>query len=306
MDRIDAMRAFCTVVEAGGFAAAASHLGLSTSAVSRHVAQLETHLNSRLLTRTTRRVHPTEAGEAYYERAIQWLSELEEVEAVVAGESLHPRGRLRLTAPLALSIHRLAPAFSAFKQRYADVTLDVLLSDNLVDFAGEGVDLAIRVGRVGSENLVARLIDEAALVVVAAPSYLAERGTPEHPDALADHDCMAYSYAATGNVWQFESRDGDALEVRISGSVRANNGMVLAEMAVAGSGIAHVPDFLAAPYLNSGALVSLLDDWACRKLPIHAVYPTRRHLSARVQAMVTFLTEWFARERAAQRPNSTP
>ncbi|MBI1904852.1 MAG: LysR family transcriptional regulator [Rhodocyclales bacterium] len=299
MDRIDAMRAFCAVVEAGGFAAAATRLGLSTSAVSRHVAQLEGHLNTRLLTRTTRRVHTSDAGEAYYERALQWLSELEEVEAVVAGEGLHPRGRLRLTAPLALSIHKLAPAFSAFRQRYPDVTLDLLLSDNVADFAGEGLDLAIRVGRIGSENLVARRIGEATLVVVAAPSYLAARGTPTRPEALGGHDCMVYSYAATGAVWQFETRAGEALEVRVSGAVRANNGMLLAEMAAAGSGVAHVPDFLAAPYLQSGRLVSLLDDWSFRALPIHAVYPTRRHLSARVQAMVAFLTEWFARGHVA-------
>lgn len=294
MDRIEAMRVFCEVVEAGGFAAAAARMGLSTSAISRHVAQLEAHLNVRLLNRTTRKVSPTDAGQAYFDRCLQWLADLDEIEAVVAGEAQRPSGRLRLSAPIALSVHRLAPAFAAFLQRYPEVTLDVALSDNVADFIDEGLDVAIRVGRLGSENLVARRIDSARLMLAASPAYLAARGTPVHPEALAEHDCFVYSYAASGSLWQFQGPGGESTAVRVNGAVRANNGMLLAEMASCGCGIVQVPDFLVQPLLDSGRLVPVLTDWEPPRLPIHAVYPTRRHLSAKVQALVGFLTEWFA------------
>ncbi|HPR06467.1 MAG TPA: LysR family transcriptional regulator [Denitromonas sp.] len=294
MDRLEAMRAFCAVVESGGFAAAAARSGASTSAVSRHVAQLEAHLNVRLLSRTTRKVSTTDAGQAYFERCLQLLADLEETDAVVAGEARRPTGRLRVSAPIALSIHRLAPAFAAFQRRFPEVTLDIALSDGVADFVDEGLDLAIRVGRLGSDNLVARRIDTARLVLAASPAYLKDRGVPAHPEALVEHNCLGYSYAATGNLWQFESAQGETCSVRISGSVRANNGMLLAEMAASGDGVVHVPDFLAKPLLDSGRLVVLLPAWSYRELPIHAVYPSRRYLSAKVQAMVGFLTDWFA------------
>lgn len=294
MDRFEAMRVFCSVIEAGGFAPAAERLGLSTSAVSRHVAQLEAHLNVRLLNRTTRRMSPTEEGFAYFERCTQLLVDLEETEASVAGEALRPRGRLRLTAPIALATLRLAPAFAAFSRQYPDITLDIQLSDNVADFAEEGLDLAIRVGRVGSENLVARHVGETELLVAAAPDYLARAGTPSSPDDLTQHDCLTYTYASIGNQWSFEEKAGNTISTRIGGPINANNGMLLAEIAAAGGGIALAPCFILQPLIDTGRLQRILADWSTPRLPIHAVYPTRRHLSAKVQAMTAFLTEWFA------------
>lgn len=298
MDRFEAMRVFCSVVEAGSFVAAAERTGLSTTAVSRFVAQLETHLNVRLLNRTTRRMSPTEEGFAYFERCTQLLADLEEAEAGVAGEARRPRGRLRLTAPIALATLRLAPAFAEFGQAYPEITLDIVLSDNVADFAEEGLDLAIRVGRVGSDNLVARHIGDTALLVAAAPEYLARAGEPAHPGDLSRHACFTYSYAASGNQWHFENADGKTAEVRVGGPVNANNGMLLAEMAAAGAGIVQAPCFVLAPLLASGRLVRVLPEWTLRRLPIHVVYPTRRHLSAKVQAMTAFLTRWYAQHTA--------
>ena len=298
MDRFEAMRVFCSVVEAGSFVAAAERTGLSTTAVSLFVAQLETHLNVRLLNRTTRRMSPTEEGFAYFERCTQLLADLEEAEAGVAGEARRPRGRLRLTAPIALATLRLAPAFAEFGQAYPEITLDIVLSDNVADFAEEGLDLAIRVGRVGSDNLVARHIGDTALLVAAAPEYLARAGEPVHPGDLSRHACFTYSYAAAGNQWHFENADGKTAEVRVGGPVNANNGMLLAEMAAAGAGIVQAPCFVLAPLLASGRLVRVLPEWTLRRLPIHVVYPTRRHLSAKVQAMTAFLTRWYAQHAA--------
>ncbi len=298
MDKFEAMRVFCSVIEAGGFAAAADQMGISTSAVSRQVAQLEAHLNVRLLNRTTRRMSPTTEGFAYFERCTQLLADLEETEASVAGEARRPRGRLRLTAPIALSVLRLAPAFAAFAQAYPEITLDIVLSDNVADFTEEGLDLAIRVGRMGSENVVARHIGETALLIAAAPAYLARAGTPLTPDDLTRHACFTYAFSATGNNWELTDGNGDPLSVRIDGAIKSNNGMLLAEMAAAGSGIVYGPCFIVQPLIARGLLVRLLPDWGSRRLPIHVVYPTRRHLSAKVQAMSGFLAEWFARQDA--------
>jgi DNA-binding transcriptional LysR family regulator len=300
MDKFEAMRVFCSVIEAGGFAPAADRMGLSTSAVSRHVAQLEAHLNVRLLNRTTRRMSPTDEGFAYFERCTQLLADLEETEASVSGEAHRPHGRLRLTAPIALATLRLAPAFAAFSRQYPDITLDILLSDNVADFAEEGLDLAIRVGRVGSENLVARHIGDAVLLVAAAPDYLARAGTPSTPDDLAQHDCLTYTYSSIGNQWSFEDKDGKPITARIGGPINANNGMLLAEIAAAGSGIALAPCFILQPLIDSGRLQRVLPEWGTPRLPIHAVYPTRRHLSAKVQAMTGFLTDWFAKSGEGQ------
>ena len=299
MDRFEAMRVFCSVIEAGSFVAAAERTGLSTTAVSRFVAQLEAHLNVRLLHRTTRRMSPTDEGFAYFERCTQLLADLEDAEASVAGEARRPRGRLRLTAPIALATLRLAPAFAEFGQAYPEITLDIVLSDNVADFAEEGLDLAIRVGRVGSDNLVARHIGDTALLVAAAPEYLARAGEPAHPGDLSRHACFTYSYAASGNQWHFENTDGKTAEVRVGGPVNANNGMLLAEMAAAGAGIVQAPCFILAPLLASGRLARVLPDWTLRRLPIHVVYPTRRHLSAKVQAMTAFLGRWYAQHAEA-------
>jgi DNA-binding transcriptional LysR family regulator len=293
MDKFEAMRVFCTVIEAGGFASAADRMGVSTSAVSRHVAQLEAELNVRLLNRTTRRMSPTEEGFSYFERCTQLLADLEEAEASVSGKARRPRGRLRLTAPIALATLRLAPAFAAFALAYPDVTLDIVLSDGIADFAEEGLDLAIRVGRVGSDNLVARRIGETALLVAASPDYLARAGTPLLPEELSRHACLTYAFASMGNQWVFENQNGEFETVRIGGSINANNGMFLAEMAAAGCGIVQAPCFILQPLIERGQLVRLFALQSARRLPIQAVYPTRRHLSAKVQAMTGFLEEWF-------------
>ncbi len=296
MDKFEAMRVFCSVIEAGSFVAAAERSGLSTTAVSRLVAQLEMQLNVRLINRTTRRMNPTNEGFAYFERCTQLLADLEEAEASVSGEARHPRGRLRLTAPIALATLRLAPAFAAFCRTYPEITLDVVLSDGVADFVEEGLDLAIRVGRVGSENLVARHIGETALLIAASHDYLARMGNPGHPEDLLRHACFTYTYSATGNQWQFEDEVGQSVSVRIGGPVNANNGMLLAEMAAAGSGIVLAPCFILQPLIAAGRLVQVLPEWKQRRLPIHVVYPTRRHLSAKVQAMTGFLSNWFAEQ----------
>ena len=295
MDRFEAMHVFAKVVEVGSFAGAAERLDLSTSAVSRHIAQLETHLDARLLNRTTRRISLTDTGRAYYERCVQLLADLEETEALAGSQNATLRGTLRLTAAVSLGVSHLAPAIAAFSAQHPALGFDVMLSDRQVDLVEEGLDLAIRVGEVGSQNLIARTIGQARLMLCAAPAYLARHGTPQSPDELVGHACLTYAYSSDSNVWRFQRAGAQPQRVRINGPIHANSGPMLAELASQGMGITFAPDFILRPHVQAGRLLTVLGDWEPPPLPIWAVYPSRRHLSAKVRAFVPFLSEWLAR-----------
>ncbi|GMU71889.1 MAG: LysR family transcriptional regulator [Betaproteobacteria bacterium PRO3] len=289
MDRFQSIAAFVSVIENGSFARAAEKLGQSVSAVSRRVAELEEHLDARLLNRTTRRLSLTETGRAFHERAVQLLADLEEAEQGASAGGVTPRGTLKLTAPITYGIRVLAPIVAAFAAKYDQVRVDVDLSDRVVDLVDEGFDLAVRIGEIRSQFLVARRIGATSLVCCAAPSYLERHGTPRTPDDLARHSCLTYEYAATRHQWRFIGADGGDRVVRIGGPLHANNGRMLGALAVEGAGIVCEPDFILAPDLERGALVPILTDWTLPSIAIHAAYPSRRHLSAKVRAFVDFL-----------------
>ena len=294
MDRFQALTVFARVVELGSFARAAERLDLSTSAVSRHVAELEAHLAVRLLNRTTRRLSLTESGRAFFERCVQLLADLDEAEQAVSAAAVVPRGTLKLTCSITFGIRHIAAAIAAFAQRYPDVRFEIELSDRAVDIVEEGLDLAIRIGAIGSQALIARRIGTTQMVCYAAPSYLSAHGTPATPDDLTRHACLTYAYSAAGNVWSFREPNGREHTVRVGGIAHANNGQMLAALATAGMGIAYEPDFIIAPELRAGLVVPLLAGYTPQSSGIFAVYPSRRHLSAKVRAFVDFLVERFA------------
>jgi DNA-binding transcriptional LysR family regulator len=294
MDRFTALRVFAQVVESGGFSRAADRLGLSTTAVSRQVAELEAHLQTRLLNRTTRRLSVTESGQAFYGRAVQLLHDLEEAEQEASKAAITPRGTIRLTTSLNFGTRQVAPAIAAFVARHPGVKFDVQLSDRTVDLVEEGFDLAIRIGGGGSDNLVARKLGETRLVACASPEYLARRGTPTSPQDLARHDCFTYEYVSSRGQWRFRGPDGRDDMVRVSGPVHSNSGDLNAALAARGAGVALEPDFIVADELRAGRLVALLPDYAAARSPIYAVYPTRKHLSAKVRLFVDYLAERFA------------
>jgi DNA-binding transcriptional LysR family regulator len=294
MDRFNALRVFSQVVESGGFSRAAERLDLSTTAVSRQVAELEAHLQTRLLNRTTRRLSLTESGQAFYGRAVQLLHDLQEAEQEASKAAITPRGTIRLTASVNFGTRQVAPAIAGFLARHPDVKFDVQLSDRIVDLVEEGFDLAIRIGGAGSENLVARKLGETRLVLCASPEYLRRHGAPATPQDLARHNCFTYEYAAPRNQWRFHGPDGREHAVRIAGTVHSNSGDLHAALAAGGAGIAFEPDFIVAEALGAGRLVPLLADYAAPVSPIYAVYPTRRHLSAKVRLFVGHLVERFA------------
>ncbi len=288
------MTTFSRVVEMGSFARAAERLDISVSAVSRQVAELEAHLDARLLNRTTRRLSLTEAGRAYHERCVQLLADLEEAEQSARSGTAVPRGTLRLTCAISFGARYLAPVVAAFMARYPELRLDVELSDRAVDLVDEGFDLAVRIGAIGSQNLVGRRIGASRLVCCAAPSYLERHGRPASPEDLARHVCLTYEYSSSRNVWRFMQGDGSETTARISGPLHANNGRFLEAMAVAGLGIIYEPDFIVGPDLRAGRLERLLQAHELPPAAIYVVYPSRRHLSAKVRAFADFVAESFA------------
>jgi len=294
VDRLGAIQVFAQVVETGSFAKAADRLGLSTSAASRYVAELESHLQTRLLNRTTRRVSLTESGRAFYERAVQLLADLAEAEEEASSAAVVPRGTIRLTTSVNFGVRHVAPAIADFLAEHREVRFDVSLSDRVVDLVEEGFDLAIRVGPPGPENLVARKLGETRLVPCASPDYLAKHGAPKAPEDLARHDCFTYEYVSPRHVWRFRDRSGAERSVRVSGSLHSNNGDLLSEVAARGAGIVFEPAFIVGPDVRAGRLVPLLQDFEPLPLPIYAVYPSRKHLSAKVRRFVEFLIERFA------------
>src|SRR5688572_1184436 len=294
MDRFQALRVFTQVVESGSFSAAAARLGLSPTATSRHVAELEGHLQTRLLNRTTRRVSLTESGRAFYERGVQVLTDLEEAEQEAARAAVVPRGTIKLTTSVNFGVRNVAPAIAAFVAAHPDVRFDVSLSDRIVDLVEEGFDLAIRIGSGGSESLVARKLGETRLVPCASRAYLAAHGAPLVPEDLQKHNCFTYEYGLPRDLWRFRDAEGRERNVRVKGNLHSNNGDLLAEAAARGAGVVFEPAFIVGADLRAGRLVPLLQEFGTEPVPIFAVYPSRKHLSAKVRRFVEFLVERFA------------
>ncbi|MBV6792736.1 LysR family transcriptional regulator [Xanthomonas euvesicatoria] len=293
MDTLDAMRVFAAVAERSGFSAAAGALDRSTASVTRQIAALEQRLGTRLLNRTTRRVSLTSAGSAYYQRCLQLLADLDDLEATIGAQALEPAGVLRVNAPVSYGIERLGALLPGFRARYPQVELDLSLSDRLVDMVEEGFDVAIRITRQPAPMLIARQLGKVRILACASPAYLARAGTPRHPSDLAGHECLLYHYSPSGDEVRFQGPEGD-IDVRLRGGLRANNGHVLNAAALAGQGIVMQPDFLAEPHLAAGRLVRILPDYALDEIGIFAVYTSRSHLAPKVRSFIDYLIECMA------------
>lgn len=290
MDTLDAMRVFVAVVERNGFSAAAQALDLSTAGVTRQIAALEKRLSTRLLNRTTRRVSPTSTGAAYYAQCVQLLAQFDALEAGIGAQALEPSGLLRVNAPVSYGIARLGPLLAGYRARYPQVQLDLSLSDRLVDMVEEGYDVAIRITRQPNPALIARKLADTHITLCAAPAYLDAHGRPQQPEDLAGHECLGYSYWGGGDSWQLRGPRGE-VSVPVHGGLRANNGDVLREAALAGMGIILQPDFLIADALAAGRLERLLPDWEIAPIGIFAVYTSRNHLAPKVRSFIDYLVE---------------
>ncbi|MBW8721922.1 MAG: LysR family transcriptional regulator [Polaromonas sp.] len=293
MDRLRAFEVFATVVGRGSFTRAADALDTSPANVTRYINELEAHLGTRLLNRSSRKLSLTESGEALYERSKSILEEVADAEALASSATLQPRGRLRINAPVSFGIRQLAPLWPRFMQSYPDVELDIALSDRVVDIVEEGYDMAIRISRAGPATHAARKLATSRNIVCAAPAYLKSHGTPQVPADLAAHRCLGYTYAATANEWHFVDQEAREHVVRVNYVMLANNGDTAREAALAGQGVIWQPAFLVGEDLRAGHLVPLLPGYRLPDTDVLAVYPSRRHLSAKVRVMVDFLVEAF-------------
>ena len=291
-DLLDVL-AFVRVVETGAFARAAERMGLSKPVLSRRVARLEERLGARLLTRTARGAHPTQVGQAYYERAAAILADLDAAQEVVAEAVTQVAGPIRLSAPLSFGISYLAPALADFAARHPAVELDIEFEDRTVDLVGGGYDLAVRIGRLADSALVARRIAPVRKCVVASPAYLAANGLPARPAELAGHQLLVYG----NEQWRFEV-GGRWEAVRVAPRLRTNNGEMLRAAAEAGLGICMLPSFIAAPAIERGAVEVILREFPLEEGALHAVMPPGRAVTARVRALVDFLVERFGPEPA--------
>ena len=291
MDRLQQLRIFSRVVEAGGFTAAAEKLGLSRALVSKGVIELERALGVRLLERTTRQVRPNEAGLAYAEKASRILAELEEADLAVRALNRDARGTLKLNAPLSFGMLHLKPVITEYLTAHPEVSLTVDLTDRFVDLIEEGYDLAIRIGQLPDSSLMARRIAPVRIVLCAAPDYLKTHGLPKTPADLAAHDCLLYGTQLRGE-WVLSGPAGEA-RVRVAGRLASSNGDLLACAAADGCGIALLPTFIVGPYLQTGKLQRILPDWTLPERAIHAIYPPNRHLAAKVRLFIDAMVAHF-------------
>ena len=293
MDKLDAMQAFTKVVTLGGYAAAARQLGRTRSAISKAVMELERQLGVRLLDRTTRKVRPTEAGLAYYERSTAVLAAIAETEIQIAGLHDAPTGVLRVNGPMSFGTAYLAGAVADFLSRYPDLKVELLLNDRFIDPLEEGVDVTVRIGALADSSLVARRLAATRRVLLASPDYLARHGAPEQPDDLIHHRCLVYGQVAARQRWQL-ARDGETISVPVASALCANNGEVLREAACKGLGIALLPTVIAGDAIKAGQLVVVLDAYSPPPLPIHALYAPNRFLAAKTRLFIDFLAARFA------------
>ena len=293
MDRLRAFEVFVTVVSRGSFTRAADALETSPANVTRYVNELEAHLGTRLLNRTSRRLSLTEGGETLYARCKSILDDVAETEGLVSSASVEPRGRLRINAPVSFGILHLAPLWPEFMRKYPGVELDVALIDRVVDIVEEGYDLAIRISRAGSTSHAARKLATSRNILCASPDYLARCGYPAAPADLIEHQCIGYSYAATGDEWQLMDSEHKAHTVKVNCHMHTNNGDTARAAALAGQGVIWQPTFLIGNDLRAGKLVQVLPDYRLPDIDVLALYPSRRHLSAKIRAVVDFLVDAF-------------
>jgi DNA-binding transcriptional LysR family regulator len=284
---------FVRVVELGSFTRAADALEISKAAVSKYVNRLEQRLSARLLHRTTRRLALTEAGEALFARSAAALAELGEAENDVAQLTGKPRGMLRVTAPSYFGVTTLAPRVKEFRARYPEVTLDLDLSDRIVDIVKERFDIAVRISAMADSTLVATRLAPCPTALVASPAYLRRCGMPATPADLAAHEGIGYSIVKTPNEWRFRAPKGRPITVTVKSAIRCNNDFALKQFALDGMGLAYFPRFFVEDELAAGKLVQVLADYPGPELSINAVYETRRHLMPKVAAFLGFLKERF-------------
>lgn len=301
MDRFDAMKAFVRVVETGSFTRAAATLHMSRTTVTQLVQQLEARLRLKLLNRTTRKVNVTADGAAYYERIVQVLDTLEEIETSLPHAAALPRGQLRVDVPSPLAALLLVPALPTFHALYPDIVLDMGASDRMVDVIADNVDCVIRGGDISDQSLMARKLADLPLGVYAAPAYLQRVGTPLHPLDLQDsaHRIVRFRWGRGGNGFPYVMhQEGRSVKIHGQYVLSIDDGNAYLAAGVAGLGVLWLPDYMARPHVARGELLPLFEAWTVDPMPLYLAYPPNRHVSKKLRVFIDWVAELMARHSA--------
>lgn len=298
MDRLQSMRVLVKVVEQGSFAGAAQALQLSNAVVTRHIADLESHLGTRLLNRTTRRQSLTETGHAYLQRVRRILAEIDEAEAIASSNSSITAGTLRIYSHLGFGQVQLGKLLPRYAAAYPDVTLDVTLSDRTVDLVEEGFDVGIFVAlQKFDASMIARKLASSEITLCAAPSYIERHGMPQKPEDISQHQCLNFDFEQLRHHWWTVGPQG-RVDIPITSRMVSNNGDLLRQCALAGMGIVIRSSFTMGNDLSSGALVRLLPGYPLGTVPVTMVYPSRHLLAAKVRSFTDFMSARFPQPEA--------
>lgn len=292
MHDINDMLFFAHVVKVRSFSEAARRLNVSKSRVSKAIARLEGELGVRLLHRSTRSLSLTDVGEAYFEHCDRILEELSQADTTISRLHQEPRGKLKISAPVAFSTMHVASALPDFMALYPDLSVDLTISDRLVDLADEGYDIALRITREPGQNLVARQLAPIRRKICASPAYLARRGVPLVPEDLAQHNCLDYTFMNTQGMWHLNGYNGD-VSIPVSGTLRINDDEALSQAVLGGLGLALLPTFIVGKDLQEGRLVEVLPGYVPTERFIYAVHLPNRHLPLKVRAFIEFLMKRF-------------
>jgi len=291
---LEGLAIFAKVIEIRSFAGAAAELKLSKATVSKAVSRIEKRLGAQLINRTSRRLALTDAGRQLAGRAAHILAEGEAAEDAALAQARVPRGPVRLAAPMSFGVLHIAPLLPEFLATYAEVSVDLHLSDAMVDLVGEGFDAAIRIAALPDSSLVARRLCEMPRYLVGSPAYLNKHGRPKHPLHLAQHRCIGYSYTTTPEMWRF-TKNGKSATVRPSGPLRVNNGDAMMPALIAGTGLGILPEFILRDALAGGRLERLLPDWSLPSGAAYWIAPPGGPRPKRVEVLADFLVEKLAR-----------
>ncbi|SCZ69476.1 LysR family transcriptional regulator [Epibacterium ulvae] len=298
MDRLTEMEAFANVVDQGGFTDAAKKMGISKSAVSKHVSSLESRLGARLLNRTTRRVSPTEIGLAYYDRARRVLNDAGEADALVTSMQSAPSGLLRISVATDFGVNHLSPVLSDFLQNYPDITVNMVLNNRYVELISEGFDMAVRIGELEDSSLRARKLAETSKRMIASPEYLEKYGRPQKIDDLNNHKLLHYSNQSSGSVWKITAPSGEKRQIRTGGWLSVNDGQSLLTAAISGLGIAYLPNYLYGEAMAEGLVEDVMPNLPMETQGVYAVYPPGKFTQPKVRAFIDFLVQAFAEKQA--------
>ena len=302
MDRLATIRAYVRVIESGGFSAAARRLNLSKATVSSQIQALENALGARLLNRTTRRISPTEVGRGYYERCVQILQDLEEADEAAAAQQVTPRGQLQVYCYASIA-RFVAPVVTDFLTRHPEASVDLRTELRTIDLVQLGCDLAVSPLQPPDATLVRRRLGTVRPIVCGAPLYLQKHPALQAPADLARHNCLRHPYSPSLDEWHFEDPAGNPVVAHVSGNLITNSVESMRSAAVAGVGLVRTAPFYIADLLESRALTPVLSDYRPPSVDIHAFYPSRQHLSAKVRVFVDMLVDRFSEQARCLEPN---